>query len=273
MTTSIAERAPANVPTTVLWRDVLASEWIKLRSVRSTYWTLASAAFAAVGLGIVICVSYVARYDHLSSSDRFGFDPTTLSLNGLFIAQLAIGALGVLVISSEYGTGMIHTTFTAVPQRRTVYAAKAAVFAAVAFVCGEVMSFAAFGLGQAILATKHVGTSLADPHVLRAVIGGGLYLTAVGLLGVAAAALIRHTAGALSTLFGLLFATSVIVDLLPTSWRNDVIRYMPANAGTQILTVHPSHDMLGPWAGLGVLLLYPAVLFVLGAWRVTRTDA
>ena len=273
MTTTTAGPASAGIRPPALIRDVLASEWIKLRSVRSTYWTLAAAAFASVGLGIVICISYVARYDHLPPSDRFGFDPATFSLSGLFIAQLAIGALGVLVISSEYGTGMIRTTFTAVPQRKTVFAAKAAVFAAVAFVVGEVLSFAAFGIGQAILANKHVGASLGDPHVLRAVIGGGLYLTAVGLLGVAAAALIRHTAGALSTLFGLLFATSVIVDLLPTSWRNDVIGYMPANAGTQILTVHPSHDMLGPGTGLGVFLLYPAVLFILGSWRVSRSDA
>ena len=273
MSVATAEVAPAQVPASTLWRDVLASEWIKMRSVRSTYWTLACAALAAVGLGIVICIVYVAQYDQLSPSDRLGFDPTTFSLNGLYIAQLAIGALGVLVISSEYGTGMIHTTFTAVPQRRAVYAAKAAVFAAVAFICGEVMSFAAFGIGQAILATKGVGASLGDPHVLRAVIGGGLYLTAVGLLGVAAAAVVRHTAGALSTLFGLLFATSIIADLLPTSWRNDVMRYMPANAGTQILTVHRSHDMLGPWAGLGVLLLYAVALFALGAWRVSQSDA
>ena len=254
-------------------RDVVAAEWIKLRSVRSTYWTLLIAVVATVGLGALICVGYVARFDHLSPVERVGFDATTTSLSGLFLAQVAIGALGVLVISSEYGTGMIRTTFTAVPHRRTVFAAKAAVFAAAALVVGELMSFAAFAIGQAILAQKGVGVSLTDPHVFRAVAGGGLYLTAVGLLGVSTAALIRHTAGAMCALFGLLFATSIVVALLPATWRDPLSRLTPSAAGSQILTVHRAHDMLGPWAGLVVLLAYAAVLFAGGLWRVMSTDA
>jgi ABC-2 type transport system permease protein len=254
-------------------RDALASEWIKLRSVRSTYWTLISAVLAAVGLGALICLSYVARYNQLSPAERLGFDPTTFSLSGLFLAQIAVAALGVLVISAEYGTGMIRTTFIAIPHRRTVLAAKAAVFATAALVCGEAMSFTAFGVGQTILSQKDIAVSLADPQVLRAVFGGGLYLTAVGLLGVSAAALVRHTAGAMSAVFGLLFATSVVVAVLPASWRASVLRFTPANAGTQIMTVHRSHDMLGPWTGLLVLLAYSAALFALALWRVNRADA
>ena len=254
-------------------RDVLAAEWIKLRSVRSTRWTILGAILATVGLGALFCFGYVARYDHLSPLERLGFDATTFSLSGLFLAQLAIGALGVLVISSEYSTGMIRTTFTAFPHRRTLFSAKAAVFAVAVLVTGELMSFAAFGIGQAILSQKGVGVSLGDPHVARAVIGGGLYLTGVGLLGVSAAALVRHTGGAMSALFGLLFATSILVAVLPSSWRHDLTRLMPGNAGTQIMTVHHSRDMLGPWTGLLVLLGYSAVLFALALWRVGRTDA
>lgn len=254
-------------------RDVVAAEWIKLRSVRSTRWTIVGAGLAAVGLGALFCVGYVARYDHLSPVERLGFDATGVSLGGLFLAQLAIGALGVLVISAEYSTGMIRTTFTAVPHRRTLFAAKAAVFAAAVLVTGEIMSFAAFGVGQAILSQKGIAVSLGDPHVARAVFGGGLYLTGVGLLGVAAAALIRHTGGAMSALFGLLFATSILVAVLPSSWRHDLSRLTPGNAGSQIMAVHHSPDMLGPWAGLLVLLGYSAVLFALALWRVAKTDA
>lgn len=258
---------------TAVVRDVVASEWIKLRSVRSTRWTIIGAALAAVGLGALFCMGYVARYEHLSPTERLTFDATTFSLSGLFLAQLAIGALGVLVISSEYSTGMIRTTFTAFPHRRTLFTAKAAVFAFAVLVIGELMSFAAFGIGQAILSQKGIGVSLGDPHVARAVVGGGLYLTGVGLLGVSAAALVRHTGGAMSVLFGLLFATSILVAVLPSSWRDNLSRLTPGNAGTQIMNVRHSPDMLGPWAGLLVLLAYCAALFALALWRLTRTDA
>lgn len=254
-------------------RDALAAEWIKLRSVRSTRWTIAITALAAVGLAALFCSIYVARYDHVSPLERLTFDATSFSLNGLFLAQLAIGALGVLVISSEYTSGMIRTSFTAVPHRRILFSAKAAVFAATVLVSGEVMSFAAFGIGQAILSQKDIAVSLSDPHVARAVIGGGLYLTGIGLLGVSVAALIRHTAGAMSALFGLLFVTSIIIAFLPSSWRNELSRLTPGNAGSQIMTVHRSHEMLGPWAGLLVLLAYSALVFGLALVRVSRTDA
>jgi ABC-2 type transport system permease protein len=109
------------------------------------------------------------------------------------------------------------------------------------------MSFSAFGIGQALLSNAHIGAFLHDPEVLRATIGGGLYLTAVGLFAFGLGATLRHTAGALSAFFGVLFATTAMVDLLPTTWRNHVITYMPANAGSQILTVDRGHDALAPW--------------------------
>jgi len=171
------------------------------------------------------------------------FDPTLTSLSGVYLAQIAIGTLGVLVISSAYGSGMIRATFAAVPQRRAVLAAKAIVFGACTLVLGEVMSFAAFGIGQAILSTAHpqmsgiqASASLSQPDVLRAVCGAGLYLTVVGLLGFGLGAAIRHTAGALPACFGVLFGLSAIVDLLPTSWRNDICRTcrpMPAARHSQ----------------------------------------
>lgn len=152
-------------------------------------------------------------------------------------------------------------------------ASKGLVFAAATLIAGEIMSFTAFGIGQALLARAHA--SLAQPGVLRATIGGGLYLTAVGLLGFGIGALVRHTAGALSAFFGILFALTAVTDLLPTNWRNDVINYLPANAGSQVFTViHPSRA-LPPWAGLGVLCLYALAALteiVTGEMRFGCTD-
>jgi hypothetical protein len=253
--------------------DLLTSEWTKLRSVRSTYWTMIGAALATVALGVIICVQYVVRYDQRSLDDRLSLDPTQFSLNGIYLAQVAIGALGVLAISSEYGTGMIRTSLAAVPRRRSLLAAKGLVFGAAALVCGEVLSFTAFGVGQAILGTRNAGASLADPHVLRAVLGGGLYLAAVGMLAFGLGALIRHTAGALSAFFGVLFAGSVIVELLPGSWRETLMEYMPANAGSQIFAVHHTADALGPWTGFAVFCAYAAAALVAAFLLVTRRDA
>lgn len=250
--------------------DVLRSEWTKLRSVRSTYWTGLIAVLATIGVCVIVCIKWA---DDIRHSPGTTIDATTVSLNGIFLAQVAVGTLGVMVISSEYGTGMIRATFGAVPQRRAVLAAKGLVFGVVTLVIAEILSFTAFGIGQAILSAAHAGVSLGQPEVLRAVIGGGLYLAAVGLLGFGIGALVRHTAGALSAFFGVLFAVTALADLLPSSWRNDVMPYMPANAGTQIFAVQRVHDSLAPWTGLGVLCLYAAAAIGAATVLVTRRDA
>jgi hypothetical protein len=257
--------------TTIGFGNVLHSEWTKLRSVRSTYWTVLAAALGTVAVGVLICLQ--TRDNILAGKDSAaGLDATLISINGLYLAQVAVGTLGVLVISSEYGTGMIRATMAAVPQRRAVLAAKAIVFAAGAFVLGEIVSFTAFWIGQALLSSAHASASLSTPGALRALLGGGLYLTAVGLLGFGLGALIRHTAGALSAFFGVLFASTALVDLLPTGWRNTVIDYLPANSGSQILTTHPTASALGPWTGLGVLCVYVLVAVVAAMLLVTRRD-
>src|SRR5262249_1669259 len=225
--------------------DVLRGEWTKLRTVRSAYLTGVVSVLATIGVCVIVCVKWA---DDIRKSPGDTLDPTLASLNGIFLAQVAVGTLGVMVISSEYGTGMIRATFGAVPQRRAVLAAKGLVFTTVVLVGGELLSFAAFGIGQAILHGAHAGASLGQPEVLRGVLGGGLCLAAGGLLGCGLGALIRHPAGALSAFFGVLFALTALADLLPTSWRNDVIPYMPANAGTQIFSVDRVHDALAPWA-------------------------
>jgi ABC-2 type transport system permease protein len=250
--------------------NLLRSEWTKLKSVRSTYWTALVAAIAAVAVAAIICAR-MASLINAGKDSAESFDATTFSLNGLYLAQIAAGSLGVLVISSEYGTGMIRATLSAVPQRLAVLGSKAAVFGLATLILGEALSFVAFGLGQALLARAHAGVSIGAPGVLRAVIGGGLYLTVVGLLGFGLGALIRHSAGALSAFFGVLFATSVIVDILPSSWHN-AINYMPANAGSQIFAVQHTSGSLSPWAGFGLLCLYAVAAIAAAAVLMTRRD-
>jgi ABC-2 type transport system permease protein len=258
--------------TTIGFPNVLRSEWTKLRTVRSTYITAAVAVLASIALSVIICArtAYNIQHGHESLD---GLDSTLSSLDGLYIAQVALGTLGVLTISSEYSTGMIRATLAAVPQRKAMLAAKGLVFAVILLIAGEVMSFTAFGIGQALLSPAHAGVSLTHPGALRAAIGGGLYLAVVGLLGFGLGALIRHTAGALSAFFGTLFALTALDDLLPTNLRNDIINYLPANAGSQIMTTSPNKGALPPWEGLGVLSLYAIVALTAATLLISRRDA
>lgn len=253
--------------------EVLRSEWTKLISVRSTYWTLFVAALAMVGLSALLCATYVNRFAHLSASDRFDFHATSFSLNGLLLAQLAIGVLGVLIITSEYSTGMIRSTLAAVPQRGTVLAAKAIVFTGVNLVVGEISAFAAFFVGQSILSSSHIEAHLGDPGVARAVIGAGLYLAVLGLLALGLGSLIRHSAGAIAALFGLILVLPGLVQTLPTSWQAVIDKYLPSNAGAAVFRTSRDFSQLSPWVGFGVFCLYAAVSLAAATVLLRHRDA
>ncbi|MFF1613259.1 ABC transporter permease [Amycolatopsis sp. NPDC058278] len=182
---------------------VLRSEWLKFRSLRSSPLAVVVAVVGMIALGWVFSAADASRWPVMRPQARLRFDPTDVSIRGYVLAQLVIGVLGVLVVSGEYGTGMIRATFSAAPTRLPVLWAKLAIFAVVSFVVGTVSSFAAFLGGQAFLSSQHIETTLSAPGVFRAVFGVGLYLTVAGMLGVALGWLIRHTAGAIATLFGL----------------------------------------------------------------------
>ncbi len=272
--TAMATTASASMhtypPRTIGLPNVVRSEWTKLRTVRSTYWTAIAAALGTIGIAVLGATEYVRNF----TPDKVeGFDAANFILQGLYLAQIALGALGVLTITGEYATGMIRTTLTAVPQRRVVIALKGFVYLVAMVIIGEILAFSTFGIGEAILHLKHAGASLSDPNVLRVVIGGGLYLASVGLLAFALGTLVRRTAGALASFFGVLFLPSALIDLLPSSWRADAIKFAPANAGTQILNTHRVHDMLGPWQGLGMLTLYGLVILLGALFLLGRRDA
>jgi energy-coupling factor transporter ATP-binding protein EcfA2 len=268
MTTTDLARRPASGPA-----DVLRCEWTKLRTVRSTWWSLLAVLAGMIAIGLLICASIAARWDQLPEATRASFDPTLRSLSGLFAAQLATGVLGVLAITSEYATGMIRATLTAVPRRRTVLAAKAAVLTVLAFVVSTVACAAAFLVGQAILAAKGIGVSITSPGELRAVIGAGLYLTVLALLGLGLGAVLRHTTGAISAFTGLVLILPLLVTPLPSPWGHDITKYLPANAGQAILNIHPTPGSLAPWTGFAVLCAWVLAALATAAWLINRRDA
>lgn len=253
--------------------NVLRSEWTKLRTVRSTYWSLIAAAVTAIGLGAAISAANVSAYSQMSVRDRLTFDPTSVSLSGLFFAQLALGVVGVLALSAEYSTGMIRATLSAVPQRGSVLAAKAVVVAVTTLVVGLVCSFAAFWVGQAILATKALDTSLGNGEVLRAVIGGGLYLSVISLFALGLGAIIRHSAGAITALVAIVFVLPPVTFALPDAWQRNFARYLPANAGSAITNVRQQGMSLGAWAGFGVFCAWALVALAVGWHLLRRRDA
>ncbi len=262
-----ATSARAGTPT---FSAVLRSEFTKIRSVRSTYWTLLVLVIITVGFGAL------ASFGATRGQHGPLFDATQRSLGGLYISQLVIGVLGVLVISSEYSTGMIRTTLTTLPRRGLMITAKAVVFAVVAFVTGLITCFASFFLGQAIMSSHHIGASLSQPHVLRAVIGGALFLTACGLLAFGFGLLIRHTAGAITTVVGLLFVVTILVNFLPSSWQNHIDKWIPAMAGTQIWSTVATQGQpanFAPWTGFAVFCGYAAIVLIAAVVLFRKRDA
>jgi ABC-type transport system involved in multi-copper enzyme maturation permease subunit len=249
------------------------SEWTKLWSVRSTPLGLLIATLLGIGLGAAISAATAHQYTRSGLIGRLTWDPTANSLAGLGIAQLAIVILGILVVSSEYSTGMIRTTLTAVPRRGRVLAAKALVYTVVALVVSEALSFAAFLLGQFIITGLAPHATLGQPGVLRAVVGAGLYLGALALLGVAAGTLLRHSAAAIATVVAVLFVLPGIAEALPESWRNPVEKYWPTQAGSQLFQVHHDVTALGPWPGFALMCLFVAVVMAAAFVLLERRDA
>ena len=253
---------------------VLLSEWTKFRSLRSTVWTLLTAVVLSIGIGALFSAVSASQYHTFSAADKASFNPVSTSLNGMLFAQLAIGVLGVLLISGEYSTGMIRSSLTAVPRRLPVLWAKLGVFAGVVFSVILVTSFVSFFLGQALLNSHHLGVSIAAPDALRDVIGAALYATVAGMIGMALGGLLRNTAAGISTFVAVFFVIPPLTDLLPSSWTSHFVQYLPSNAGEVVFgggrgLAHP----LAPWTGFGLLCAYAAVMIGLAAWRLRRADA
>jgi ABC-type transport system involved in multi-copper enzyme maturation permease subunit len=254
----------------------LRSEWTKLRSVRSTVWSLVAMAAIAIGLMSFIAWTFIRRWDHLEPGRRLELTHNPLDLiiaRPVFVSQIAIAVLGVLVVSAEYTTGMIRSTLQSQPRRLTVLSAKVLVFAALMVVVGEVVSFAAFFVGRAVVAS-HITVNLSDPGVTRSVIGAGLYIAVLGLFSLAFGAILRHTAGAITAVLGTVFVLSNLTQLLPDSWGAHVNAWMPTNAGALIFepSLPPDH-LLTQWQGFAVFCGWTALLLAIAAVLMRTRDA
>jgi ABC-2 type transport system permease protein len=269
---AVTDAPPAGVKTARLLR----SEWTKLVTVRSTLWSLLLLVILTPGfitLLVWLNEHNWAKADPSTRSDILA-DPTSFILgSGLAFSQLTICVLGVLVMAGEYSTGSIRSSLLAVPKRTQMLAAKCVVFAFAIFVLGEIVVFPSFLLGAKII-HNHAPVSLSDPGVLRAVIGGGLYLAVLGLFSLAIGALVRHTAGAITGVIAFVLVLAPLAQLLPGSLGKHVHAYMPSEAGHLIGQAHQAKsDLLTPWQGFGVFCLWTAVLLGLAAWLLNRRDA
>jgi ABC-type transport system involved in multi-copper enzyme maturation permease subunit len=256
---------------------VALSEWTKLRTLRSTRYALLAGVAMTIGFAVIPAVVNASRWSHMSLLDKAGFNPLQTSLIGVTIAQLAIGVLGVLVISGEYSTGMIRSTFSAVPKRLPVLWAKGGVFAIVTLVLALPATLIAFFSAQAILRGHtfnghDIALSFSNPGVARAVIGGALYLTLAGLFGFGLGAILRNTAGGISAFAAILFVLPPLMNVLPSSWNHAISPYLPSNAGSAIMqTGNPAHT-LSPWTGLGLFAAYTAIAIAIAAVQLRRRD-
>jgi ABC-2 type transport system permease protein len=280
----------------------IRSEFTKLRSVRSTYWTIAAMVIVSVGFAAIAGFA-IANNLHNNPVNKAGMDATQASLGGFFeLGQLIIAVLGALTITSEYSTGMIRTSLTAMPRRGTVYAAKLLVFSTVTLVVSLITSFIAFFVGQAAMSGSGVSASLfhsvtipanavqnGPPNnvtfsgtivispgtVLTAIIGTALFVTVVALIAFGLGSIIRHTAGAITSAIGLMFVIPVIVQLLPDTWRWDIVRFFPDAAGRVLSVTVGQHNphLWSAWPQFGVTLIYAAVLLGVGACLFRKRDA
>ena len=252
------------------------SEWTKIRSVRSTTWSLVLLLVMAFGFTTLIVGLTVAQWSDNSVSDQLAIqaDPVGFILAaGFQFTQLTICVLGVLVIAGEYTTGMIRASLLAVPTRLPMLAAKCIVFAALVFAVSLLVAFPSFFIGAALLHSK-ASVSLGDPGVLRAVIGAGLYLAVLGLFALAIGALVRHTGAGITGVIGFVLVLAPLAQLLPGSLGKHVHAYLPSEAGHLIAQAHRgSDDLLSPWEGFGVFCLWTAVLLLIATYFLERRDA
>jgi hypothetical protein len=295
--TTLAVTLPSTESGRAGLRHAIRSEWTKLRSVRSTWISLAVIVVAGIGLSALVSNVEATRWAGLGPVDRAQFDPVRFSQTGEFLSQFVVGVLGALIVTSEYSTGSIRTTLAAMPRRTTVLAAKAVVVAVVVFVVTQITAFISFFVSQAVL-TAHGGKALpADSSILtqlrssvipvvtlanggavRAVILCGVYLTLLTLIALGIGFILRHTAGAISLYVGLLLVIPLVIGILPSSINGSIEKYLPSNLGLAMIVVTTRKTdfagvLLSPWAATGLLALYAAIIVVLAVWVLARRDA
>jgi ABC-2 type transport system permease protein len=251
----------------------LAAEWIKLRSLRSSAWTLGAMIVASIGLAALISATDGHGYSGLSAADKATWDPTNESLSGTVFGQLAIAVFGILAMTGEYTSGTIRSSIAAMPRRTPLLVAKAVVYGGVALVIGELISLASFFMGQAIIARHAPHATFGEPGVARAVLFAGVYLALICLISLGLGTLLRHTAGAITAVVAVLLVIPPITSALPSSFQHSFGKFLPELIGGNSMgaVVREPHS-LTPWVGAGVLCLYAVVALAGAGWSLVRRD-
>ena len=280
-TVTATTAGPATGPSTgrpayrVTMGRVVKAEWAKFWSLRSSWITLGVAVVFLLAFGLIRDWRYTVMMNagHVHDPEVLDANAVGLSLFGLNFGQLAVGVLGVLVTAGEYSTGMIRSTLAAVPRRLPVLWSKALIFGAVAFLLGIVGAFTAFGIGTGILSGTRAALGFGDSGVLRALFMAGAYLALIGISGAALGSLLRSVAGGIAVLMGTLLLVPGLMELLPTSWQNNVSQYLPSHAGDSMYALHQDLHTLSAPAGLLVLAIWTALAMAGAAYRLVRSDA
>jgi ABC-2 type transport system permease protein len=257
----------------IAFHRVLLSEWTKLRSVRSTKWSLGVGFLLTIAFPVLFAVVTRTHWGSMSPQDRADRHPLDIALAGVNVAQLAIAVLGVLLISAEYSTGSIRSTFTAVPKRLPVLWAKLIDYAAVSLALIVPAVLVSFFASQAILHNiPQLQISFTDPGVARAVLGGAIYVMLVGIFALAMGAIVRNTAGGIAAFAAIFFVLPPLMFVLPTSWNNAISQYLPSEAGRQLFALQHAPHTLTPLAGGLIFAAYCAAAIAIAAVLLVRRD-
>jgi ABC-type transport system involved in multi-copper enzyme maturation permease subunit len=253
--------------------QLMKAEWIKLRSLRSSKWTMFALVAVTVGLGALISALTANHWGHMTAQEHREWDPTNNSLAGAAFGQLAVAVFGVLAITGEFASGTIRSSVAAAPRRTPLILAKAIVYGGVAFVVGQVISFASYFIGMALFAGHTPISHLGDPGVIRAITLTGAYEAIVCLIAIGIGLALRHTAAAISALVAVLIVLPGVIAALPTTAQNTLERFMPEQiAASSTGAVVPEAHYFGPWSGLTVLCLYAVIAMGIGTWTFARRD-
>ncbi|WP_093607818.1 ABC transporter permease [Streptomyces indicus] len=252
------------------------AEWTKLRTLHSTWWFLAALVLTMVAVSAL--TTGTLRAGDCAALRTCEEDTVKLSLTGVWVAQAVALLFGALAVSSEYGTGTIRTTLTAIPSRWRMLAAKAVVVGGLVAAAAAVGVFGSLYAGRELVlaagftpAAGYPAIGLGDGPTLRAAAGSFLYVVLVALLGLGLGTALRDTAGALTAGFLLLYGFPLVAALLTDpDWVEAAQRIAPASAGLSVLATRNLDALpIGPWAGLGVAAAWAGALLVVG-WGVLR---
>jgi ABC-type transport system involved in multi-copper enzyme maturation permease subunit len=249
------------------------SEWIKFRSVRSTIVGTIVFIVLTIGLGVLVTSLVRANWNTMNLANKVTFDPVSTSLGGLFFGQFAVGVIGSLFITTEYTSGAIRTSLTAVPNRIRLILAKLVVLVTSMLVISEIICLAAFLIGMQIFSGVVPTRSLSSDAVLRSVLLAGVYLTLLAVFGFSLGLILRQSVACISVFVSLLLIVPIIVFLLPQSLQNSIQKFEPSSLGSSMMSEVTKSEMFGAWSALAILTTYVVVLFVIGVTMFQRRDA